>query len=62
MTAVYRMAHDGWTPDQAFQEMKQYDFGPDFLHPEFKQIVHGYRVVPAPAPPALAVTATTAAN
>jgi protein tyrosine phosphatase (PTP) superfamily phosphohydrolase (DUF442 family) len=43
MTAVYRMTHQGWTGEQAFQEMKQYDFGPDFLHPEFKRFVYGYR-------------------
>jgi hypothetical protein len=23
--------------------MKQYNFGADFLHPEFKQFVYGYR-------------------
>jgi protein tyrosine/serine phosphatase len=43
MTAAYRMAHDGWTADRAFKEMKQYKFGADFLHPEFKQFVFGYR-------------------
>jgi tyrosine-protein phosphatase SIW14 len=42
MTAVYRMAHDGWTADQAFKEMKEYDFGPAFLHPEFKRFVYEY--------------------
>jgi protein tyrosine/serine phosphatase len=26
LTAVYRMTHDGWTADRAFEEMKQYDF------------------------------------
>jgi protein tyrosine/serine phosphatase len=26
MTAVYRITHDGWTADQAYQEMKDYDF------------------------------------
>jgi protein tyrosine/serine phosphatase len=26
LTAVYRITHDGWTADQAYQEMKQYDF------------------------------------
>ena len=39
MTAAYRMAHDGWSAEQAFKEMKQYKFGLDFLHPEFKQFV-----------------------
>ena len=42
MTAIYRMTHDGWTPDQAFKEMKQYKFGSDFLHPEFKSFVYSY--------------------
>ncbi|HZL94875.1 MAG TPA: hypothetical protein VFB99_14560 [Vicinamibacterales bacterium] len=44
MTAVYRMTHDGWNSDRAFKEMKQYDFGADFLHPEFKRFVFGYHV------------------
>ena len=44
MTAVYRMTHDGWNADRAFSEMKQYKFGADFLHPEFKAFVYGYRV------------------
>ena len=26
MTAVYRITHDGWTADQAYQEMETYDF------------------------------------
>lgn len=26
LTAVYRITRDGWTADQAFEEMKQYDF------------------------------------
>ena len=60
MTAVYRMTHDGWTPDQAFREMKQYDFGADFLHPEFKQFVYGYRVEPDRALPAPTVKAANA--
>jgi tyrosine-protein phosphatase SIW14 len=42
MTAVYRMTQDGWTADQAFKEMKEYDFGPSFLHPEFKRFVYEY--------------------
>jgi tyrosine-protein phosphatase SIW14 len=43
MTATYRMTHEGWTADRAFQEMKQYNFGADFLHPEFKDFVYRYR-------------------
>jgi protein tyrosine/serine phosphatase len=46
MTAVYRMTHDGWSPDQANKEMKQYKFGADFLHPEFRRFVSSYRVEP----------------
>ena len=42
MTAAYRINHDGWTPDQAFKEMKQFKFGADFLHSEFKDFVFGY--------------------
>ena len=43
MTAVYRMTKDGVTGEQAFKEMKQYKYGPDFLHPEFKKFVYKYR-------------------
>jgi protein tyrosine/serine phosphatase len=43
MTAIYRMTEQGWTADKAFAEMKQYKFGADFLHPEFKQTVYSYR-------------------
>jgi tyrosine-protein phosphatase SIW14 len=42
MTAVYRMTNDNWSSDRAFQEMKQYKFGADFLHSEFKQFVYSY--------------------
>lgn len=42
MTAIYRISQNGWTADQAFKEMKRYNFGPDFLHPEFKSFVYDY--------------------
>ena len=42
MTAVYRMIQDNWTGDQAFKEMKQYKYGADFLHSEFKNFVYAY--------------------
>jgi uncharacterized protein (TIGR01244 family) len=42
MTAVYRMTKDGLTGEQAFKEMKQFKYGPDFLHPEFKKFVYQY--------------------
>jgi protein tyrosine/serine phosphatase len=54
MTAVYRMTHDGWNSDRAFKEMKQYKFGADFLHPEFKRFVYAYRPGPQPLAPVLA--------
>ena len=58
MTAVYRMTHDHWTADRAFKEMKQYKFGADFLHQEFKNFVYAYRVDAAPTADAI-VAATT---
>ena len=54
MTAVYRMTQDGWSGDQAFQEMKQFKFGADFLHSEFKAFVYGYHPEVASAAPAKA--------
>ena len=30
MTAIYRITHDGWTADQAYQEMMKYDFNNAF--------------------------------
>lgn len=56
MTAVYRMTDDGWTADRAFAEMKQYKFGTDFLHSEFKDFVYAYH------PATAAVVATKAAS
>jgi hypothetical protein len=38
--------------------MKQYGFGLDFLHPEFKRFVYAYQ----PAAPAGSVVATRAAQ
>ena len=43
MTAIYRMVQDQWAPDRAFQEMKTYKFGSDFLHPEFKKFVLAFK-------------------
>ncbi len=43
MTALYRMENEGWTSDRAFREMKNYKFGADFLHSEFKRFVYSYR-------------------
>ena len=42
MTAVYRMTQDGWTPDRAYQEMKQFRFEGFPGHPALKQFVYDY--------------------
>lgn len=31
MTAIYRITHDGWSADQAWEEMKDYDFDNGFF-------------------------------
>jgi tyrosine-protein phosphatase SIW14 len=31
LTAIYRITHDGWTADQAYEEMKKYDFNSGFF-------------------------------
>jgi protein tyrosine/serine phosphatase len=31
LTAIYRITHDGWTADQAYEEMKKYDFNHGFF-------------------------------
>ena len=62
MTAVFRMTSEGWTADRAFKEMKQYKFGADFLHPEFKKFVYAFHSEPRPATPTNTVLATTVVN
>jgi tyrosine-protein phosphatase SIW14 len=57
MTAIYRMSGDAWTADKAFAEMKQYRFGADFLHPEFKRFVYAYRPAGNAQPVAAVATA-----
>jgi protein tyrosine/serine phosphatase len=59
MTAAYRMTHDGWKAEQAFTEMKQYGFGADFLHPEFKKFVYAYNVEPATESKPIVATVVT---
>jgi protein tyrosine/serine phosphatase len=59
MTAVYRMNHDRWNANRAFSEMKQYKFGADFLHSEFKDFVYGYQAVAAADAAAVPVSAAT---
>jgi hypothetical protein len=48
MTAIYRITHDSWTADQAYQEMKRYKFysfpfqGPlkDYVYRYYDQYQH----------------------
>jgi len=42
MTAVYRMTEDGWTADQAYAEMKQFNFEGFPGHPTLKHFVYDY--------------------
>lgn len=42
VTAVYRMTHDGWTADQAFEEMRKFDFNYGFGHGDLRDYVYKY--------------------
>jgi protein tyrosine/serine phosphatase len=42
MTAIYRITHDGWSADQAYQEMKQYDFEYGMGHGALKRYVYSF--------------------
>ena len=42
MTAIYRITHDKWTPDQAFAEMQKYEFNKGFGHGALKDFVYAY--------------------
>lgn len=42
MGAVYRMNHDGWNFDQAYKEMKVYDFYTRWGHGDLKDYVQDY--------------------
>lgn len=43
MTAIYRITHDGWTGDQAYEEMQKYDFEDSFFYPRsLKKYVFSY--------------------
>jgi protein tyrosine/serine phosphatase len=44
MTAIYRLTHDNWSADQAYGEMKQYEFNKGFGHSALKDYVYGYEV------------------
>ena len=42
MTAIYRMSVDGWGVDQAYQEMKRYNFSTSWGHGCYKDYVYEY--------------------
>jgi len=42
VSAVYRMTHDGWDYERAYQEMKAYDFYSRWGHGVLKDYVHDY--------------------
>lgn len=43
MTAIYRITQEGWTADQAYEEMKKYDFEDSFFYPRsLKKYVFSY--------------------
>lgn len=43
MTAIYRITHYGWTAEQAYDEMKKYDFEDSFFYPRsLKKYVFSY--------------------
>jgi protein tyrosine/serine phosphatase len=42
MTAIYRITHDGWSADQAYQEMKNYDFEYGMGHKPLKAYVYDF--------------------
>jgi tyrosine-protein phosphatase SIW14 len=42
MAAIYRMTRDGWSADQAFLEMKRYDFEYGMGHGSLKRYVYDF--------------------
>jgi protein tyrosine/serine phosphatase len=42
MTAIYRMIHDQWTAERAYQEMLKYEFNKGFGHGALKAFVYDY--------------------
>lgn len=43
MTAIYRITQDGWTAEEAYAEMKKYDFEDSFFYPRsLKKYVFSY--------------------
>ena len=43
MSAIYRITHDGWTADRAYEEMKKYDFKDSIFYPRtLKKYVYSF--------------------
>ena len=42
MSAIYRITHDGWSADKAYQEMKHYDFEYGMGHGSLKNYVYAF--------------------
>ena len=42
MSAIYRITHDGWSADQAYQEMKHYDFEYGMGHGSLRNYVYAF--------------------
>lgn len=42
MTAIYRITHDGWNADRAYEEMRQYNFESGFGHGTLRDFVYDY--------------------
>jgi len=42
MSAIYRITHDGWSADQAYLEMKRYDFEYGMGHGSLKRYVFAF--------------------
>jgi len=63
MGAVYRFTHNQWNFDQAYAEMKQYDFYTRWGHGALKQYVQDYaQHMPANQTGAAAATTATKSN
>ncbi len=64
MTAIYRISHDGWSADQAYQEMKQYRYYSIGGHGSLKDHVYSfhreYRRPQSPLPAGTAAPAVLA--
>lgn len=61
MTAIYRITQDGWTADQAYEEMKKFDFEDSFFYPRtLKKYVYSYYKEFTSRKPSTASTVTTA--